>query len=1555
MVAIDDDFEDLGKDSDYLEDLARILENLGGLDTLVQELIQNADDAGASRMTFDIGKDALVVDNDATFSDCGDQRARTCRWRAAGDKPCDLHAFRRLSGASKRGRLGTTGAFGIGFTAVYQITDRPELISAGSHVAIDETQDAQKRARRCRGRSCGLDHGRPGTRFILPWARDEDSDLRTALRVSAVSDETAAELDAGLESTIPRAMLFLRHVERIEVRSEGTVARVYERRIEDGRLEILGASQPREYVLLKARFSSAAEQLQQQHPAVISGREVGVAVAIPLHGPEPGLIYAGLPTHDESGFPFHINADFFPADDRRSLRWNTAPHAAWNREALKAAGWAVGHGVIAWRDAVGAERLWSSLRLASRARGSGPDARGQALAALWESLRAKAAQAAIVRTTTGGWTTPALARRVPATVEIDAYPILAELGLALVDAVIASDVAQLQPHINVPLLAFAEAVDAAARALPADAICAPEDLPAPFSDIRARETLLAALMRLHSAAPGDAATERLQALTLAPEATGFVGPLYQLWRCAPPDRELFWTLDPELPFLDTDRFHVITADDPGLSPRWECESAVDHLSELPAEALASASDEALYQLIHWLARHEETIAQRPDLRDAVRALRIWPSARGRTTLEGLTLPSGRLDELPLAETLDLTHLASVRGFLARVLQVETLDLRAYCLHVLPLAFKSDVSPARRKAVVRTLGHIKADLLDDDEVRDTLRKLPLAECHDGSWKSVPEAYWPSDELAALLGPGYPRAAFDPKRRSITRDVLDWLGLGRQPRTKHLLDRIDELTAEDPTSESKAHVHHVLDHLAGRLSEWSEKFLGELRARKWLTADGQPGWHHPTKLLQREYRNIFRSQALVHDAPNERDKSDFLDAIGVDLHPPTPLVTRHLLWHAEHGESAPWRLYEYLETRTDQAELDLLEGQPCIRVSEDSAYARATHVFQTRHPFGGYRWVLPQRLRGLTRLLEALAIAEEPAAEDAIDMLEEIAGRDDITAADESVVHACWRMLQQAMDDGGPLDLSRLGDLDVALDAAGQLAAPVSLVFNDAPTLADRLAARLGARLISRREDTWRALHEAGAQNLSEAVEVEIVGSGEGLDPSSLTNLLHERAGLLGRVVESLSPGAGAAARAHARSLEVDASTELLVAYHLPDEPSDKLHRVRAIYDRDSDVLHVALEDGSLGWTETAKELARALAPEVMPHHIAPTLRCAIEPNTLATAEAELNDLDVPRLDDEQAVQWSEADDDWSAQAADPVGWEDGFEESDDQDASEEADVATVHDDGDADADAGEQPVAEVPSIEGEAKNHRARPADSASAAAGETGDRLAGSEGSLSEAAHRDPAAEVYEEHKGDSGMAATGEESIAGAGGGRAGGGRAAGESAARGRRASERQPRTPGSPLRHGYLETFLVVNPKPSRSAADIASVEERENLAIDRAGTNAVLKHERDRGRDAIRKPHSHRGYDVESLKDGELVRVIEVKSIDGPWDAARARLSAAQFDVAGELGDRYWLYVVENARTTPRIWRIQNPARRADGFAYIPDWKRLAESDADAPPPAEQTED
>src|SRR6185437_15971406 len=129
-----------GRAVDYLGVLGKTLRDLTGFATLAHELIQNAVDADASWLCFDIRSEGLVVDNDGVFTDCGHVEDDDCPWKddATHQHRCDFHRFRIVAGGDKRQEADTVGAFGIGFTAVYQVTDLPNLISAGRHWTIDE-------------------------------------------------------------------------------------------------------------------------------------------------------------------------------------------------------------------------------------------------------------------------------------------------------------------------------------------------------------------------------------------------------------------------------------------------------------------------------------------------------------------------------------------------------------------------------------------------------------------------------------------------------------------------------------------------------------------------------------------------------------------------------------------------------------------------------------------------------------------------------------------------------------------------------------------------------------------------------------------------------------------------------------------------------------------------------------------------------------------------------------------------------------------------------------------------------------------------------------------------------------------------------------------------------------------------------------------------------------------------------------------------------------------------------------------------------------------------
>jgi hypothetical protein len=180
-----------GREIDYLEDLGAKLRNLQGFTTLAHELLQNADDVpGVTVFTFDVRDDALIVENDGVFSDCGQVEQPECPWKEVpnnGSHRCDFHRFRLVAGADKRNEAGTTGAFGIGFISVYQITDRPELISK-RHWILDESQPAGQRIAQCPGCStCRTSN--PGTRF---YPDEEPGRIAPGLK-EVLAAETAAE------------------------------------------------------------------------------------------------------------------------------------------------------------------------------------------------------------------------------------------------------------------------------------------------------------------------------------------------------------------------------------------------------------------------------------------------------------------------------------------------------------------------------------------------------------------------------------------------------------------------------------------------------------------------------------------------------------------------------------------------------------------------------------------------------------------------------------------------------------------------------------------------------------------------------------------------------------------------------------------------------------------------------------------------------------------------------------------------------------------------------------------------------------------------------------------------------------------------------------------------------------------------------------------------------------------------------------------------------------------------------------------------------------------
>ena len=76
--------------------------------------------------------------------------------------------------------------------------------------------------------------------------------------------------------------------------------------------------------------------------------------------------------------------------------------------------------------------------------------------------------------------------------------------------------------------------------------------------------------------------------------------------------------------------------------------------------------------------------------------------------------------------------------------------------------------------------------------------------------------------------------------------------------------------------------------------------------------------------------------------------------------------------------------------------------------------------------------------------------------------------------------------------------------------------------------------------------------------------------------------------------------------------------------------------------------------------------------------------------------------------------------------------------------------------------------------------------------------------------------------------------------------------------------------------------------------------------------------------VSSPHLARGYDLESHRaNGEKI-VIEVKGRGG---RGQVHLTENEWPTAANVRDKYWLYVVTDCATEPRLYRVQDPVRLA----------------------------
>lgn len=1202
----------LSKSSDYLDALATSLRDLGGPTTIPHELTQNADDAGnATIVRFSVTDEALTVWNNGTFTDCGDD-GDTCPL----ERRCDLHAFRRFAGRTKADDATTTGAFGVGFTSVYQVTDAPELLYNPEHWRLDEMAPPDERLRACNG-GCGRDHGEPGTTFVLPWAR-AISRLRTTLEVPPVHESAIAELEAALLEDARQILPFLRHVTTIEVRTRTRQYRVSRRPIDKGFVIADDEGESR-WLTLETDVAGAAESVIARSAGLIkSERPTDVTIAVPVNGEtHPGVLYATLPTQTASGLPGHVNASFFPKTDRKSVRFENGYDSEWNRAVIVAVGRGLAASSQRLADSIGIGPFWDFLgAIADFDRRADADQPNHASTYV-EALRKVIPGLPVIETIDGSRATP---REVllPAETELyEAAQSLAQLDLAVVaehlhrrlhtnNVYTTYEMRQLTARHIVERLASKNITE----------VFDPKSGPLNRAEVL---ELLAALERL----PGKVANvEGIEGVALVPCRNGLIAPASEVvWPASEDDGTLFELLVDGLLIADVD---TVDRCCPGL--RDACRPldvgcAVSVLRDVDHETLAVMAED----LLDWLNRNLTPTVDRTT-KEQVAALPIFPTATGFQALTELSLPNNFRDPIGVA-SLVADHVALDYHKLLAALGARPLDIVEYFrVHAVPAAESGRLSVTQAPELLRLIAVHQEELAP---LRDMLASSELVPCTDEMLHSAPHVHLPSREIS-LLAPGLPVAATS----GIAPAVLDWLGVQRGPSDQALAVAVERLALSDADPDVFV-VEALLKTLHGRdqLAEDPPEILTSLQ---WLPLK-RGGRAKPAAALPSNARQLYGTQGAELGLPADLQGRYFdqLKWLGMPSVPPIATIVDHLRYCAENAFDMHSDVYRVLSNNADDHAVRHLRGTKCVHVGGGRFVLPATAFWQ-QSPFGRWGTTLHETWLPYKPFFDAVGVKQEAGATEIAAVLRSILreyGTDPLDEEGAEAVHGCWTRLSDllAMTDAASV-LSALGAIRSTLDPRGLLARPDELYFEDSRVLHKRFP-QLAHNVIPRVHGTWPALTQAGVRRVEELIKARLVDVSSQVD-TELPARIADRMSALRRVFDDEG------ILDELEGLEILRTVNLQVSYRAelfghPYEIGPE--GVDAIYLPDG---HQLVYGERATDRALAREIARALAPDDDPGPLAMRLEPILSARSVEEAHTALDDFGIAKLDTtEHETVWS----------------------------------------------------------------------------------------------------------------------------------------------------------------------------------------------------------------------------------------------------------------------------------------------------------------------------
>lgn len=1530
---------ELSYSAPLITNIRQILTGLQGFDSMAREIIQNADDAGAKSIRFDITDDALVVWNDAEFLSCG-LNSDECPWATDGSpqlgkrKACDFHAISKVGSGNKYNQPGLIGRFGIGFVSVYQLTDQPIVRSGDVELKLDPLSEKNRIQT-----IIPVD----GSEIQITWALDDRSPIREALNASAFSSESLKPLQDDLVTTAEDCLIFLKNLGSIEILRNGKRVSFVQKIVEDeNHLELFFERKNRreKWFVIHLDAEEAARPLKERFVAIERlDRQTTAQIAFRLddHEERTGRLFAYLPTEQDSPVPCHINADFFPEQTRKALVLTGEQHERyWNEMLLAYAAQEIAGRLESLKDVLGHKGLWKLIDEAYQNRND------DHFGVFWAEISEAAIDAKIYLTSAKEWVGRSDCRLLPTQYGVDQERSLEEIGIPTVNSSLLSFKSVIRAA-GVSDLSLKRLVDAlnSWELVKVDQDAEPDwaslvDTVSPIWRIledfventlseKPRQNL-----RVISGPESELRRQKadLCKLRIAPSFDGRLAKLSELKRLpAQVKVEDVRNFFPELPMASEGfmQFPKLLS----LAPEFGFEDLLSKLAERvydeeTAISFLSWDKKRVCGFYDFLADYPREIDK-----DYSGTLASTPFLTGHGRFlapKHAVLPGGFDDPIGRFDTLDLDFFGNkARMFLEEVLKVETLSLEAYIEH-LPSIISGEGLLHKQYVALLDMFVSKKGLLDKGATKKTLVALPLAISRDNRLRCASECYAKTETLAEILGDDdslwVDESIFGESRKELYLGFFRSLGMRSRPSLTHALDRIEAVVEDLPSDKTRDAISKIFGFILEvyqdeSLAENEEQFedeISRMRYTAWLPAEKEGKldtevWYAPHDLHQPFRAGGFSSQVPVLGVTGmgRRLNREFLEFLEMPAEPDTSIIVDHLEDCIERGLEPSKHSYQILSERLkkedDQLSIERLKNERCIYAPKRKKFIGTDRFFWSKPHLARYCFKAPEWMHEYKELFDFLGVTDEPSTETYVDVLIDIADEFGGVASplpgEISLVHdVCSRTLSEKLrhDPAGTYQhLERLREHPFLFTFARTLAFVDEVAIQDSDWLAEPFGGDLDARLVRSSAETVELIDWFKIQPLSLVTRLEIVDLGDVIDDEDATQLVRDRSDLLGWLCVDLRMETRICLEKTLRNIEL-VRTDALTArsiFQLDDVPfASPPRNDEVVFDSGEERVYVLLDLLGNYWIPAFRAIFSTLLAgesKASIKQFALIAKLVLSANSREDAAYELRQAgyDMPETEPFQTEVLPE----------DEVG-ELGFGTGSEQDP---ADWNVEDDEVIDDPDIGAEKAASDAHIAEEA---RKKVAGAGSSSAGELGsNRNNGSPGSASSATS-----------------------------GSNVGPGSTDKDTEKTTRKARTEWMRSYVRPEKEKPGEAGNGSGPSPERISA------------IDEAAMKTVMDYEVNRGFAPERQPHYNPGFDVLSRsRNTDEKRLIEVKGLDGEWTDRGVKLSRTQISFAQEHPEEAWLYVVENA-LDPKIRKInaiKNPFFKADEFWFDRVWREVAD--------------